>query len=258
MRPESRFVRALWAPVNLLQFAFTLGWSAFWISVALLARLVTPRAARARVTRFVARRIWAAGLLVGAGARLRVVGLDRLPPGGTHLFVANHSSWIDIAALYRALPIDPHFVAKRELGRVPFLGRFLRTMGMVLVDRSNLRRATDAVHAATALLAAGRSVVSFPEGTRSRDGHLAPFKSAGFGAALAAGCDVVPVALVGAGAVLPAGGFRVRPGTIEVRFGTPIPVADCAATPSPRTALATRAHQAVAELLSAPPTDRHG
>jgi len=245
MRREPLHLRALWAPVNLVQLLFTLGWSAFWIGLALLLRLVSRRPG---IPRFLARRVWAPGLLVGAGARVTVRGAEQLDPARAWLLVANHSSWIDIAVLYRVLPVDPYFIAKRELGRVPFLGSFMRVMGMVLVDRKAARRASDAVGQAAALLATGRSVVSFPEGTRSRDGRVGRFKSGGFGAALASGCAVVPVAIRGAGDVLPADGFRVRPGPIEVRIGAPIAVAPF--QPDDRAGLARRAEQAVAELLA--------
>jgi 1-acyl-sn-glycerol-3-phosphate acyltransferase len=102
------------------------------------------------------------------------------------------------------------------------------------------------------LLAAGESVMSFPEGTRSRDGRLGRFRSGGFGAALEAGADVVPVAIVGAGRVLPPDGFRVRPGPIEVRVGAPIPTAGLER--EGRAALARRAQAAVQNLLATGPT----
>lgn len=250
MPRESALARALWLPVNAVQLAFTLLWSAFWISVALVVALVV-RDTRAQV--WLARHVWAPGLVHGAGARLAVSGLERLEPGRAYLVVANHSSWIDIAVLYRALPVPLHFLAKRELAAVPFLGWYIRAMGMVFVDRRDPRRAHATVDHAQRLLAAGRSVVSFPEGTRSRDGRVGRFKSGGFGAALGAGADVLPVGLVGAGAVLPADGFRVRPGPIAVRIGAPIPTAGLA--PGARAELARRAEAAVRALVAgdAPP-----
>jgi len=244
MSRESAFVRCLWLPVNGVQLAFTLAWSAFWISVALLVALLV-RNPGAQI--WLARRVWAPGLVYGAGARLTVTGLERLAPGRAYLVVANHSSWIDIAALYMALPVPLHFLAKRELANVPFLGWYIRAMGMVLVDRRDPRRAHATVELAQGLLAAGRSVVSFPEGTRSRDGRVGRFKSGGFGAALESGAAVLPVGLVGARAVLPADGFRVRPGRIEVRIGEPIGTAEHGR--EARAALARRAEEAVRALV---------
>ncbi len=237
----NRIAPWLWLPANFVQGAFTLLWSALWITAALCAAAVAgPPPALA-----LARRVWAPGLLVGAGAHLVVRGHERIDWSRPYLVVANHQSWIDIPALFRALPVPLHFLAKRELAAVPFLGWYIASMGMVFVDRQDPRHGRATVSRAAALLAAGRSVVSFPEGTRSRDGSLRPFKSGGFGAALEAGVDVLPVALLGTGAVLPAGGFRVRPGRIEVRIGEPIRLAGSSWR---RAEVARRAERAIAEL----------
>jgi 1-acyl-sn-glycerol-3-phosphate acyltransferase len=238
---------ALWLPINALQAIYTALWTAFWITVALLVAAVTRSSGPALA---LARRVWAPGLLVGAGARLAVRGRERIEPARAHLFVANHASWIDIPALFVALPVPLHFLAKRELAAVPFLGWYIRAMGMVFVDRDAPRRARRSVDRVAGRLAAGAAVVSFPEGTRARDGALRPFKSGGVGAALAAGVEVVPVAILGAGRVLPPDGFRVRPGRIEVRIGAPIAAADFAA--GDRAGLARRTREAVAALLAEP------
>lgn len=241
------FSTLLWLPVNLLQALFTLLWTATLVLAALAVTTIAGRGPALAM----ARRFWAPGLLACAGAQLVVRGGERVDFARAHLFVANHESWIDVPALFRALPTPLHFVAKRELARVPLLGRYISAMGMVYVDRVGARSARRSVDAATALLAAGSSVVSFPQGTRAGGGRRAPFKSGGFGAALAAGAPVVPVALVGCGAVLPRGGFRVRPGRIEVRIGAPIEVGSFA--PDDRAGLAGAAERAVAALLDAGP-----
>jgi 1-acyl-sn-glycerol-3-phosphate acyltransferase len=244
MRRESALARWLWLPVNAVQLVFTLSWSAFWISVALVVALVTRDS---RASLWLARRVWAPGLVHGAGARLAVTGLAALDLGRPYLVVANHSSWIDIPVLFMALPVPLHFLAKRELAAVPFLGWYIRAMGMVFVDRRDPRRAHATVDHAQRLLASGRSVVSFPEGTRAREGAVGRFKAGGFGAALAAGAEVLPVGLVGAGDVLPADGFRVRPGRIEVRIGAPL--ATGGLEHGARSTLAQRAEAAVRALV---------
>jgi len=238
-RPLSTLV---WLPLNVAQGLFTAAWTASLIPIALAgAALAGPRFAAA-----MARRLWAPGLLAGAGARLVVAGLERFDAGRAQLVVANHESWIDVPALFRGLPVPLHFLAKRELAAVPFLGWYMRAMGMVFVERGARRRAARSVAHAAELLASGRTVVSFPEGTRSRDGRLRPFKSGAFGAAISSGAPVVPVALVGSGRVLPPGGFRVRPGTIEVRVGAPIDPAPFA--PDDRAGLARATEAAILGL----------
>ena len=243
--PLPRAVSTLvWLPVNLVQALLTAVWSAAWISLALLASALAGPAPALRL----ARTVWGPGLLALAGARLVVSGGAGLAAGRAPLVVANHQSWIDVPALFRAMPMPLHFLAKRELASVPWLGWYIRSMGMVFVERAAARAASAAVGRAAELLASGRAVVSFPEGTRSRDGRLGHFKSGGFGAALAARAPVVPVALVGSGRVLPPGGFRVRPGTIAVRIGEPIDVAPYA--PGDRAGLARAAEEAVRRLLA--------
>lgn len=246
MRLARALSTVLWSPVNLLQAFATMVWSAGWISAALATAAITRSPRRSLA---LARRVWAPGLLVVAGSPLTVTGLEQIDRSRPYLFVANHSSWVDIPALFCALPVDLHFLAKRELARVPFLGGYIRAMGMVFVDRGDARSGSATVGRVGELLASGRCVLSFPEGTRSRDGRLGPFKSGGFGAALEQGAAVVPVAVVGTGAILPADGFRVRPGRIQVRIGAPIETA--ALSPGARAELARRARGAVEALLAA-------
>jgi len=140
------------------------------------------------------------------------------------------------------------FIVKRELGRVPFLGWYIAAMGMIFVDRGARSEALASVRQAAVLAREGQSVVSFPEGTRTRDGRVGAFKSGPFLAAIDAQAPVVPVALIGAGAVLPPSGFRVRPGTIGVAVGEPISTAGM--TAADRGRLAQQARAAVVALRS--------
>ncbi|MFN7942228.1 MAG: lysophospholipid acyltransferase family protein [Thermoanaerobaculia bacterium] len=234
----------LWRPVNFVQGIYTALWSALWISIALAVSLLS-RSPRASL--WLARRVWAPGLLAGAGARLAVSGRDHLAGLDGFLVVANHSSWIDIPALFAALPLPLRFVAKQELARVPFLGWYIGAMGMVFVDRADRKRALASVDRATELLAAGAALVSFPEGTRSRDGAMRGFKTAGFAAPIEAQVPVVPVAIAGAGRVLPPQGFAVRPGRIRVAVGEPL--ATVGLTAADRAGLARETESRVRALL---------
>jgi 1-acyl-sn-glycerol-3-phosphate acyltransferase len=236
----------LFLPLNVMQAVGTIAWGVVWISVALLARFVSGSRAPAL---WLARHVWAPGQIWIGVASLSVEGRERLPAGPC-LLVANHRSWIDIPALFVAFPRPLHFLAKKELARVPFLGWYIEAMGMVFVDRGDRRRAASSVDRARALLDAGASLASFPEGTRSLPDELRPFRSGGFGAAIDAGVEIVPVAIRGAGRVLPRDGFAVRPGRIEVVFGAPIPTAGRAH--GERAALAREAEAAVARALDLP------
>ncbi|MEO8505387.1 MAG: lysophospholipid acyltransferase family protein [Acidobacteriota bacterium] len=244
--------RWAWSLINVVQFIVTLSFSAACISLALLVRVLT-RSSKASLA--MARGLWAPGLLALAGAPLRVEGLERLSSESTYLFVANHGSIMDVPALFRALPRNLHFVVKRELGRMPFLGWYVSAMGMVFVDRGARNEALASVGEAATLLMAGQNVMSFPEGTRSRDGRVGSFKSGVFIAAIESGASIVPVAITGAGSVIPPGGFRVRPGTIRVAVGTPI--ATVGLTKKDRGRLAHDARAAVIELSGEPAPSRH-
>jgi 1-acyl-sn-glycerol-3-phosphate acyltransferase len=167
---------------------------------------------------------WARMLLLGTGCAVKIRGQENLTPGQPYVFVCNHSSALDIPVLFRALPSNFRWIAKKELFRIPLFGQSLRAAGYVPMDRSNRRASMQSLAAASARIKAGASVVIFPEGTRSRDGKLGEFKSGGFLLALTAQQPLVPTLILGANKVLPPKLILMRPGRIEVRIGQPIPL----------------------------------
>lgn len=245
-RRAAPWTTVAWTAWNALQLLFTLAFTASAIVLALLVRLATGSP---RLPLRMAARFWAPGLIGGAGARFAVEGADAIDWSKPRMLVANHQSIIDICALFRAVPVPLRFVLKQEMTRVPFVGRYAVATGMLFIERENRRAGAKLVRDATALLQDGASLLIFPEGTRSRDGRVAAFKGGAFQAAINAGVEVLPVAIVGAGDVLPPEGFfRVRPGPLVVRFGTPLPTAG-----ADRAALAEAAQQAVIALSERAP-----
>lgn len=231
---------------SMLGFAFTLAWTAGWITLALAVRLFSGPEARLPLR--MAAWGWAPGLLAGAGAKLVVEGRGDIDWSKPYLFVANHQSVIDICALFRAIPVPLRFLLKEEMKRVPFVGWYAQATGMLFIVRDDRRAGPLLRRQAAAMLARGQCLCLFPEGTRSRDGEIAPFKAGALQSAIDAGVEIVPVALHGAGEVLPADGFRVRPGTIRLGFGAPLATrAD--GRPLPRQALAERAQAEVQAML---------
>jgi 1-acyl-sn-glycerol-3-phosphate acyltransferase len=166
-------------------------------------------------------RWWARGILVVTGVRVGVTGLDRLEPGATYVFVANHQSFYDIPVLFWSLPYQLRIIAKESLGSVPFLGWHLRRTGHILVDRSNPDR-RGILKRWRQLVTEGLSLIIFPEGTRSRDGHVGRFKSGSFLLALQAGLPVVPLTIVGTRAVMPKGRLAVAPETVTLTVHPPV------------------------------------
>src|SRR5690554_5925231 len=243
---ESAVQRLAWGVHNAVGFAFTLAWTAFWICLALLVLLVTRRRDFALG---MAARCWAPALMAGTAARLVVQGADGIDWSRPRLIVSNHQSVIDICALFRAVPVPLHFLLKQEMRRVPFVGWYARACGMLFIERDNPRAGPRLRREAAGLLRDGHTLCLFPEGTRSRTGAVAPFKGGAFQSAIDAGVEVLPVAIEGAGAVLPPDGFRARPGVITVRFGTPLATAGRGSGAADRQALADAAHASVVALL---------
>jgi len=171
-------------------------------------------------------RLWARGLLRSSGVRLELSYA-----GGSHavwreaigdrpvVYMANHRSLYDIAALLAILDLPVRFLAKRSLFRLPFFGWGLKAAGFVPVDRNDRSRAGETFAAATGLLASGVSLVVFPEETRSSGPRMKPFQRGGFLLALKGRALVAPVGIRGTGRIRRKGALSVRPQVVELAFG---------------------------------------
>lgn len=195
---------------------------------------------------------WARTMLWATGARVEPVGLDHAAADQPCIFAVNHASNLDIWAVLPSLPAQAKFVAKASLFRWPFIGWAMTRCGYIPIDRGRRQSAIQSLELAAARIRAGRSVIVFPEGTRSRDGALQPFKKGPFYLALRAGVPVVPVAISGSWDVLRPGDWRVRPGRVRVRFLPPIDVQPY--LPDGHVALLAATHSAIAHALAQPRT----
>ncbi|WP_243319785.1 lysophospholipid acyltransferase family protein [Geothrix sp. SG200] len=161
------------------------------------------------------------------GIRRELEGWDSLPedlrtgrrPG---VFIGNHTSLFDPPLMISTLPCRPVFVAKRELARVPFLGWVIWLADFIFIDRRDRAAAMASLAEAAVRIRAGQAIVAFPEGTRSRDGSLLPFKKGAFALAFEAGVPVVPFAIHGGPAILPKGAWRVKGGHYRITVGVPM------------------------------------
>jgi 1-acyl-sn-glycerol-3-phosphate acyltransferase len=173
-------------------------------------------------------RLWSWLILATTGVRVRVVGLERLVPGRTYVFVANHQSIYDIPVIFTSLPYQLRIIAKESLGRFPFLGWHLRRTGHMLVDRRRPDR-SGILGWAASLPGKGLSLIVFPEGTRSLTGCLGAFKAGAFLLARQAGLPVAPLSIVGSRHVMRKGRLTTRPGDVTLIVHEPIdsePAAD--------------------------------
>lgn len=206
--------------LNLVQAVFLAGWSVLWITVAVFTSIFSSEVPLA-----LARRAWGPGLIWGARARVNVVQPPDLEPGRSYVFVMNHQSMFDVPVAFAVIPINIRFVLKRILLFVPFIGFYAWRTKMVFVDRSDPSQAYESLKRAARRIGDGISIIAFPEGTRSV-GPVRRFKRGAFLLAVETGLSVVPVALHGAGDVVPRGTFRVRGGEVRVAFGDPIEPGD--------------------------------
>jgi 1-acyl-sn-glycerol-3-phosphate acyltransferase len=193
-------------------------WTAFMVSFAVSTGLLL------RDPNFFKRqqRNWARGLAGFWGVDLEVFGAEHMAPETSYVVMANHASYADIVALFIALPIIPGFMAKRELLRVPFLAAALRAGGHVIVDRGQHDKAMKVIESAARQVREGKTVLIFPEGTRSDSETVGDFKSGGFRLARSAGVPIIPVGLRGTGKIGPRNSLLFWPGKVEVHIGEPL------------------------------------
>ncbi|MDD3846128.1 MAG: lysophospholipid acyltransferase family protein [Syntrophorhabdaceae bacterium] len=167
-------------------------------------------------------RLWAKMYLAMAGIRVRMEGLEHLS-SSPYVVMCNHQSALDIYALLSRLPLSFRWIAKRQLFSIPIFGWAMKKAGYISIDRENAREALKAIEKAAQRIREGTNIVIFPEGTRSADGKLLPFKKGGFTLALRATVPVVPVGIYGSSALQPKGGFIPRKkGVIYIEVGEPV------------------------------------
>ena len=168
-------------------------------------------------------RTWSHWLLRTNGVRLRPQGLEHLEKKQAYIFIANHSSLLDIPGIISAFPFPVRFIAKKSLVWFPIFGWFVSLSGHILIDRENAKSALLSMKKALTLLKKGISIVVFPEGTRTPDGQVKDFKGGAFLLALQSKAQIVPVSISGTYHMLPRTGWCFWPGLMELNLGKPIP-----------------------------------
>jgi len=221
VRPTSATPTASRMPV-IKTIAYTMD-----ISARFLAKNLIGQGTIAAADALIDGRYWRR-ILQGGNARLSVVGRDVFArhPGRAFVIMSNHSSLLDIPALMGAVPGSVRMVTKEELTKVPLWGPALLASGFIPIDRKNREKAIAQLKQARPLLEQGVHVWVSPEGTRSDDGRLGPFKKGGFHTALGLGAPILPAWIEGAHGIIPPRQWVVRhDGDIQVRFGEPIETA---------------------------------
>jgi 1-acyl-sn-glycerol-3-phosphate acyltransferase len=161
-------------------------------------------------------RWWAKMQLLVSGVRVKVKGLEYLGKKTPYIYMCNHQGSYDIFVLLSCLPVQFRWIAKKELFAIPILGWAMGAANYISIDRSGKRKALESIERAAGKIKGGISVVIFPEGTRSRDGSIQPFKRGGFTLALKSGVPIIPITINGSRDVMPRHSMRVRPGEIRI------------------------------------------
>ena len=167
-------------------------------------------------------RFWARSIVFLSRVKVSVQGLEHIDPGAAYVYMANHQSMFDVLALLGYLPVQFRWIAKMELFKIPIFGYSMTRVGYIGIDRSNRKSAYKSLQEAAQKIAQGVSVVVFPEGTRSEDGRIKPFKAGGFYLAIRSGRPIVPVVIYGSKDVLPKGRLCINRGHIFFSINKPI------------------------------------
>jgi 1-acyl-sn-glycerol-3-phosphate acyltransferase len=166
---------------------------------------------------------WAKTLLSVSGVGVHVEGLEHIDPAASYVFIANHQSYMDTPVALANIPAQFRFLAKRGLFQIPFLGTHLSRAGHIPVPREDPRAAVKVMQRAAEVIQAKKiSLLIFPEGGRSHDGQMRPFKEGGAYIAIRAGVPVVPLVLIGTRKLLPYGAGVVLSGNATLRILKPI------------------------------------
>jgi 1-acyl-sn-glycerol-3-phosphate acyltransferase len=168
-------------------------------------------------------RAWAWLILKTTGVRVDTRGLEKLDPKQSYVLASNHQSIYDIPIVFASVPLQLRIISKDAIAKVPFLGWHLQRTGHLLIDRKN--PGAGILKKMAKLVSGARSLIIFPEGTRSVDGRLARFKGGSFLLAIDAGLPVVPVSIAGSRHVMLKGRLMTCPGNVTLSVHDPIPTA---------------------------------
>jgi 1-acyl-sn-glycerol-3-phosphate acyltransferase len=165
---------------------------------------------------------WAKLILLASRTKVTVHGLSNIDSSKSYIYMCNHQSNFDIPVLLARLPVQFRWLAKAELFKIPIFSRGMRSAGYISIDRFNQESAFESISEAARRIKAGVSVMIFPEGTRSRDGKIRPFKKGGFVLAVDAGVPIIPIVLHGTYSLMPQDKLRIYSGHVHMDILKPI------------------------------------
>jgi len=194
------------------------------LGLGLLAFVTFPFDRKGKVIHRYAR-LWGRVALWANRVKVSVEGMENFKGEGPYIFMSNHQGSYDIFALLGHLPFQFKWLAKKELFSIPFFGWAMAAAGYISIDREGTRETVEAMNKAADRIRDGMSVVIFPEGSRSPDGTIQPFKKGGFTLAIKSRVPIVPLALTGSREIMPKDRLTATSGEIRIRIGQPIETA---------------------------------
>lgn len=201
--------------------ALILMWAVVAIIIFGTATIVVSFFNKGNLPHIVARS-WGQSILFASRIHVTVKGFSNIDPNKPYIFMPNHMSNFDIPVILAHLKVQFRWLAKAELFRVPLFGFAMKRAGYISIDRSNRKSAFESLARAAQIIRNGRSVVIFPEGTRSRDQSVKAFKKGGFVLAVESGVPIVPVVIHGTWRIMSKNGLMIRPGSVTMEILEPI------------------------------------
>jgi 1-acyl-sn-glycerol-3-phosphate acyltransferase len=195
------------------------------VVLGILAFATYPFDRKGRVVHRYAR-LWGKVALLANRVKVKVEGIENLKGEGPYIFMSNHQGSYDIFALLGHLPFQFKWLAKKELFSIPFFGWTMAAAGYISIDREGSRETVVAMNEAAQRIRDGMSVIIFPEGSRSPDGTIQPFKKGGFTLAIKSQVPIVPMAISGSREIMPKDRLTAMPGEIRMRIDHPIEIRD--------------------------------
>lgn len=166
--------------------------------------------------------LWGKLLLLICDTKVEVIGKENFPYKNPHVLMANHQSDFDILIALAHLPGQFRWLAKKELFNIPIFGAAMKSADYISIDRQNREMALQSLEEATLRVRKGKSLMTFPESTRSRDGEIKAFKQGSFFVAIKSGVPIIPVTIIGSDQIMPKRSLRIRPGKIRLIIDKPV------------------------------------
>ena len=201
---------------------FALPATVFFSGLAILVSFIDKN----NVLPYKVTKTWAEFILAVSRIKVTVNGLYNILPDRSYIYMSNHQSNFDIPVALAYLPFQFKWVAKAELFKIPIFGYAMHRIGHINIDRSNRRAAYKSLKKAAKNIREGVSVLIYPEGTRSKDGNIRPFKTGGFVLAVESGVPIVPVIIHGTWPIMPKNKIIIKPGNVTIEIKEPIVTKD--------------------------------